>query len=305
MLYERPVGESTLRLQWVETLRSSVMKIVVHDTETGMRDLLESRRIEAFRELVKPLANPYVPMDRLEMHRGFARLLDGDDPGFGSALDQLAEAKVWDRMRTALDLAWERLAAAGVRHAEEVNVVLLLGDPDDRQLVERGSGYAGMGGIPGVIMLTIWPTETSLAKIGYAAAHELNHNVRYANVVWNPATVTVGEWVVSEGLAEAFVRELAGPEALVPWLFDGPDLDSAYEKIVGAIDVAGMGNLSPYVFGDAFAAELGQQPVGVPDFAGYSVGLRIVDAHLAASGLTAAQSVALPVEEILVNAGVR
>ncbi|MGW3471402.1 DUF2268 domain-containing putative Zn-dependent protease [Saccharopolyspora sp. NPDC000995] len=49
---------------------------------------------------------------------------------------------------------------------------------------------------------------------------------------------------------------------------------------------------------------MGQQPVGLPDFAGYGVGLRIVDAHLAASGLTAAQSTALSAREILVYAGV-
>jgi uncharacterized protein YjaZ len=281
------------------------MKIVVHDTYAGMRDLLESRRVEDLRELVQPLANPYVPMDQPQMHRGLARLLDADDPRFGVALEELREAKIWDRLRTSLAAAWDRLEPTGVRHADEVHVVLLLGDPDDAHLVVRSSGYLGMGGIPGVVMLTMWPTETSLAKISHAAAHELHHNVRYANVVWNPATVTVGEWVVSEGLAEAFARELGGPAALCPWTtaLAGAELDDAYEKILGWIDVAGMENLTPYVFGDAVAAEMGQRPVGLPDFAGYAVGLRIVDAHLAASGLTAAESVALPREEILANAG--
>ena len=286
------------------------MKIIVHDTDAGLRDLLArpvDQRREAFRALLKPLGNPYIPMDQPEMHPGLARLLGDDDPRFGSALDQLCEAKVWDQVRTSLTAASDRLEAVGVRHADEIHVVLLLGDPDDSYFVERSAGYAGMGGIPGVIMLTMWPTETSLAKIGYAAAHELHHNVRYANVLWNPATVTVGEWVISEGLAEAYVRELAGPQALGPWsgAIGNADLDSAYQKITGAIDVAGMENLSPYIFGDAAAARMGQQPVGVPDFAGYAVGLRIVDAHLAASGLTAAQSVALPLDEILANAGVR
>lgn len=51
----------------------------------------------------------------------------------------------------------------------------------------------------------------------YAAAHELHHNVRHTNAVWNPLTVTVGEQVMAEGLAEAFVRELAGERAMGPW----------------------------------------------------------------------------------------
>ncbi|MEU8061038.1 DUF2268 domain-containing putative Zn-dependent protease [Microbispora bryophytorum] len=48
---------------------------------------------------------------------------------------------------------------------------------------------------------------------------------------------------------------------------------------------------------------MGQPPVGLPDHAGYPVGLRIVDAHLAVSGLTAAESTALPAEVVLANAG--
>jgi uncharacterized protein YjaZ len=152
----------------------------------------------------------------------------------------------------------------------------------------------------------MWPTETSLAKIGYASAHELHHNVRYANVVWNPAAVTVGEQIVAEGLAEAFVRELAGERAMGPWAtaLTGAELDDTCAKVTAAVDVSGMANLPPYVYGDATAQRMGAQPAGLPDFAGYAAGLRIVDAHLAATGMTAAQSVALPAREILTNAGV-
>lgn len=91
-----------------------------------------------------------------------------------------------------------------------------------------------------------------------------------------------------------------------PWSqgLTGAELDGAHQKITAGIDVAGMQNLPAYVFGDATAQRMGQQPVGLPDFAGYAVGLRIVDAHLAASGLTAAESTALPAREILGNAGV-
>lgn len=198
------------------------------------------------------------------------------------------------------------MAARRLTHAETVHVVLVLGDSDDDLLTVRNAGYLGMGGIPGAIQLTMWPTETSLGKIGYVAAHELHHNVRYANVVWNPMTVTVGEQVVAEGLAEAFVRELAGESAMGPWatVLSGPELDDVCEKVAAGIDVAGMQNLPAYVYGDATARHLGLRPVGLPDFAGYAAGLRIVDAHLAASGLTAAQSTALPARDILANAGI-
>ncbi|TJZ52919.1 peptidase [Streptomyces piniterrae] len=294
------------------------MKIVVHDTASALLDLLRrplEERPDALRDILSPLQHTMSVtgagnIDMVEMHRnldsGFR--LDREDPRYLPALHQMRDADVWNRIEHSLTTAWNRISGAvpGIRHAETVHVVLVLGNPDDDHLTVRSAGYFGMGGIPGAIHLTMWPTDTSLAKIGHAAAHELHHNVRYANVAWNPMTVTVGEHVVAEGLAEAFVRELAGEAALGPWskALTGAALDSAYEKITTDIDVAGMQNLTAYVLGDATAQRMGQPPVGLPDFAGYPVGLRIVDAHLTASGLTAAQSTALPAREILTNAGV-
>ncbi|WP_328730782.1 DUF2268 domain-containing protein [Streptomyces caniferus] len=291
------------------------MKMMVHDTASAMLDLLRRPRDErpdALREMYEPLQNVMSvagDMDLVRMHQlGCGFRIDREDPRYLPALRRMQDAGVWTRIEDSLATAWERLngAVPGIRHAETVHVVLALGDPDDDQLMVRSAGYLGMGGIPGAIQLMMWPTDTSLQKIGHAAAHELHHNVRYANVAWDPKAVTVGEQVVAEGLAEAFVRELAGEEAMGPWStgLTGTALDRAHEKITAGIDVAGMQNLPAYVFGDATARNMGLQPVGLPDFAGYAVGLRLVDAHLAASGLTAAQSTALPAREILLNAGV-
>lgn len=276
-----------------------------------LRRPLEERP-DALRDMLGPLQNAMSvmgDMDLVQMHQmGSGFRLDREDPRYLPALRRMRDAGVWNQIEDSLTAAWGRISGAvpGIKHAETVHVVLVLGDPDDDHLTVRSSGYFGTGGIPGAIHLLMWPTDTSLEKIGHAAAHELHHNVRYANVVWNPTTVTVGEHVVAEGLAEAFVRELAGEQAMGPWskALTGAELDSAYERITADIEVAGMQNLTAYVLGDATAQRMGQQPVGLPDFAGYAAGLRIVDAHLAASGLTAAQSTSLSAREILVNAGV-
>ncbi|WP_432004441.1 DUF2268 domain-containing protein [Streptomyces parvus] len=290
------------------------MKIVVHDTASALLDLLDrpvAQRPDALREMFAPLQEVMSQVgvgDLVETHRaGSGFPIDRDDPRLLPALDRMREAGVWQRIEDSLAAARERLGAAapGVRTAATVHVVLVLGDPDD-PLMSLNQGYFGLGGIPGAILLMMWPTGTALAKIEHAAAHELHHNVRYANVAWDPMVVTVGEHVVAEGLAEAFVRELAGEAAMGPWAMSlhGPELDAVCAKVAAGIDVAGMQNLSPYVFGDRTALQLGQQPVGLPDFAGYAAGLRFVDAHLAATGLTAAASVALPARQILGCAGV-
>ncbi|MFJ4873935.1 DUF2268 domain-containing protein [Streptomyces sp. NPDC088745] len=294
------------------------MKIVVHDSAAAHLRLLQlppADRRAALREIYAPLHPTLAAAfgghaDLVATHeQGVGFPLDGDDPRLPEAVERMREARVWERVEDALHAARDLLRTApGVRTPDTVHVVLVLGDPDDQHLVTRSKGYFGFGGIPGAVHLVMWPTPEALARIGHAAAHELHHNVRYANVVWDPATVTVGEQVVAEGLAEAFVRELAGPEAMGHWAtaLTGAALDDAYEKVTAGIGVAGMQNLTAYVHGDATAALLNPDavPLGIPDMAGYATGLRIVDAHLAATGLTAARSVALPAREVLSNAGV-
>ncbi|GAB1818463.1 DUF2268 domain-containing putative Zn-dependent protease [Herbidospora sp. RD11066] len=187
----------------------------------------------------------------------------------------------------------------GIKAADTVNVLLVLGNPDDAYFMQTGHGYLGMGGIPGWIHLTIWPTEEALAGIVGCAVHEFHHNVRYANVVWDPPTVRLGEQIVSEGLADAFVAELGG----APGYWAGPVSEEAYTTIVGNLSLTGMHNFAAYVLGDEAATRFGGTPAGLPPMAGYPVGRRIVEAHLAATGLTAAQSTALPSAEIIANAG--
>ena len=292
------------------------MKIIVHDTATAMTEMLQrplEERPELLREMYAPLQSMLAiggGADVVQQHHamGSGFRVDREDERYLPALRKMREADVWSHVEDWLGQAWEQLDAVvpGVKHAETVHVVLFLGNPDDDHLIDRSAGYFGMGGFPGSILLTMWPTDAALRGIGFAAAHELHHNVRYSNVVWNPMTVTVGEQVVAEGLAEAFVHELTGEKDTGPWskALEGEQLRHAYAKITAAIDTTGMQNLPGYVLGDATAARMGLPTVGLPDFAGYGVGLRIADAHLAATGLTAAQSVALPAWEVLGNAGV-
>ncbi len=111
-----------------------------------------------------------------------------------------------------------------------------------------------------------------------------------------------GEQVIAEGLAEAFVRELYGESALAPYAKPARCDEAAYRKVVANLGVSGMQHLSAYVHGDETTRRFGGTPVGLPTGAGYAAGLRLVDAHLAATGLTVAQSTALPSAEIIANA---
>ena len=300
------------------------MEIIVHDTVSTMSRLLErpfADRPDALREIFAPLEGMLSRMgmslrasepgqwDAVSMHQqGSGFRLDRDDERYAAALARMAEADVLGQVEHALREAWNYQLGVtpAIKHADQLDVVTVLGDPDDEHLVERSAGYFGLGGIPGYVLLVVWPTEQNLNRLAYCAVHELNHNIRYANIVWNPATVTVGEHVVAEGLAEAYVREIHGEQAMGPWSTKliGAELDAAYAKITADIDLAGMQHLTPYVHGDNTARLLGAEPVGLPDHAGYAVGRRIVDTHLDVTGLSVAASTARPAAEILANAGV-
>src|SRR5690606_10073131 len=65
------------------------------------------------------------------------------------------------------------------------------------------------------------------------------------------------------------------------------------------LHVTGMQNFTAWVHGDASARLLGAEPVGLPTGAGYAAGIRLVRAYLDATGATAAQSIAVPVDEVL------
>ncbi|WP_062348703.1 DUF2268 domain-containing protein [Herbidospora yilanensis] len=286
------------------------MKLNVIDTVTRMREIFATPlpgRPGALGELLQPMADAMPWLDTGALadfhHRGSGFRADRDDDRYLPALDRLDG--VLGRIEAELHRAWDHQAAAvpGIGVADTVNVLLVLGDPDDAYLTETSHGYFGMGGIPGWIHLTVWPTEESLAAIASCAVHEFHHNVRYANVTWDPPTVRLGEQIVSEGLADAFVAELGGTPGYWADSLPEGEFEGAYRKIVDNLSLTGMHNFSAYIHGDAAAARFGGTPVGLPAMAGYPVGRRIVEAHLAATGLTAAQSTALPSAEIIANAG--
>ncbi|MBN6051520.1 peptidase, partial [Nonomuraea sp. RK-328] len=269
-----------------------------------MAELLEQpleRRPDVLREMLAPMRSAIpMPGDIVDIHhRGAGFRVDADDPRHLPAVRRMIEEDVLGQVERELNRASERLKDA--RQPDSLQVMFVLGNPDDDYLMNVTGGYYGMGGSPGWLYLLAWPTDDTIGRIAHCAVHEFHHNVRYTNVEWNPATVTVGEHVVAEGLAEAFVRELSGPEAMGPWSsrVTGAEFDRAHELIMADIDLAGMRNTPAYVLGDTAIRNFGGEPRGIPDMAGYAVGLRLVDAHLAATGMTATESTLLPAARIL------
>lgn len=280
------------------------MEFIVHDTLTPMAALLEgpqAERPDALRAMLAPMREAIpMPGDAVDLHHqsgGFR--VDRSDPRYLPAVRRLISDDLIGQFSSALSAAFDLLK--GYRHPDLLRVMFVLGDPDDAYLMNTAGGYYGMGGAGEWLYVVAWPTEENIARIAYCAVHEFHHNLRYHNVVWDPAAVTVGEHVVAEGLAEAFVRELAGPGAMGPWssMVRGEAFDRALKLTMADIDLQGMQNTPAFVLGDSAMARFGQEPRGIPDMAGYAVGLHLVDRYLAATGKSAVEATGVPGAEII------
>ncbi|QRY83331.1 peptidase [Tsukamurella tyrosinosolvens] len=290
------------------------MKITVLDTYTAMREILrapEGQRAALLEEMWRPVAGMYRyfpgPVDLVAMHAASSGFpLDRDTEACLDAIELLRAADAWGRIERALRTAADRLAES-LRRVDlpEVTVLLVVGDPGDRIYLDEALGLTANGSVTGYLYLNVWPSPENLDRVEAMAVHEFDHNVRYApgGVVWDPATVTVGEQIVSEGLADALARELYG-DALgrarigVPHRHD----DALYARVTANLGITGMQNFASWVLGDAIAGRFGAPPIGIPTGAGYAVGNRLVDAYLAATGLSASEAVHADAREIIATA---
>lgn len=287
------------------------MTITVLDTYPAMREILRaprSDRPDLLRAMLEPAAGMYRYFpgepDLVSMHRmGSGFPLDRDEQRCSEALEALHEADAWGRIGRALDEAVAvQLAATPDITVPDITVLIVLGDPADDLFMDASLGMMANGAVTGYLFLNFWPYPENLARLEATAVHELNHNLRYApgGVVWDPMVVTVGEQVVSEGLADAFARQLYGDELGharigVPHLAD----DAVFDRVVSGLDVTGMQNFTAWVHGDEHAVRFGATPVGLPTGAGYAAGNRLMDAYLAATGRTAAEALLVPSKEVI------
>ncbi|MGO2750453.1 MAG: DUF2268 domain-containing protein [Pseudoclavibacter sp.] len=286
------------------------MTLTIVDTDAALEAVLlapEAQREARMRDLLAPMADQfrYFPgeVDLVQMHlMSFGCALDRDVAETRSALARFSEHDAWRRIGDALSRAIEVQAAAtpGIL-IPDLTVLLVPGDVGDAHFMGPLRGFSGNGSATGFISLTVWPTDENLARLEAAAVHELNHNLRYApgGVVWDPSAVTVGEQVVSEGLADAFARQLYGEAGYTPIGVAHLRDEAVLRKVTSGLGVQGMQNFTAWVHGDASAERFGVAPVGLPTGAGYAAGNRLVDAYLQASGLSAAEALHVPSADII------
>lgn len=226
--------------------------------------------------------------------------LDVKETDLGQAgLEKLKEIDIINTAEKTIHHCIDHMRQAGLQvKADILHFGAFLADP---KKLAYTKGYSGFGGIPGYIQLIIYPNEYNIPKIPAIISHEFHHNIRFSYFDWDHGNVTVGDYIIIEGLADSFASALYGEEMSGPWVtsFDEEDLMYSIEVIRQALDVKGFAEVCSYMYGDDIAKEMGYQPVGLSYAAGYAVGYHTVQAFLKKTGATIYDATRLSSTEII------
>ena len=118
---------------------------------------------------------------------------------------------------------------------------------------------------------------------------------------WDPVSITVGRYILIEGLAESFAAALYGEKSVGPWVadFDMSDMPRVKAIISNALNIKGFDAVKQYVFGDTKTGA----KLGLPNCAGYAVGYHIVQAFMKRTGRDIIEATFTPAEQIIRESG--
>lgn len=230
---------------------------------------------------------------------------NGASQVIASMVERLAAHNVWKQTEQALYDARRAFEPFADRITlDQVTFALIITDP--AKALPEMKGYGGFGGFPGYIMVTISdPNDYVLPRIKAATAHELFHNIDFSLEPFNPMMTTVGEYIIAEGLAEAFAAHLYGEDVVGYMVTDlnESEIEHARRVIGEALKVSGFDKIRGYVFGSRIAQRMGFDDVNVPDYAGYAIGYRVVQQYLKRTGKSVPETVFVSPAEIIEESG--
>ena len=213
----------------------------------------------------------------------------------------ISEDGLWNECKKTIEKSLECFTKAGYElPVKDYLFALMLANPKS-PYISLSDGYAGDGGIPGYIMVSLVPNDYTISRIQAALAHECNHNVRFQFEKWRD-DITLGEMMVCEGLAENFATSLFGEELIGTWV-SKTDMETLNEYIKplikDALNVTGFDNISAYLWGDELAALQGFFPQGMPYCAGYACGYHMIKHYLKKTGKSIEEATLMPADKIL------
>lgn len=216
-------------------------------------------------------------------------------------ITDLSDDVFWEKCQHSIEQSLKQFIDAGIElPLKEYVFTLMLADPES-PYSKMNDNYCGDGGIPGFIFGSLVPSEFTKTRLPIALAHETNHNVRFQFVKWRN-DISLGEYMICEGLAENFAAHMYGEENVGPWVSktDAATLNEYIKPLIKeALHLQGLDNISAYMYGDEMAAMQNYVPAGMPYCAGYACGYHMIRYFLEKTGISIVQATLMPAEDIM------
>lgn len=233
------------------------------------------------------------------MSGGFSPSQINDDRTYD--VYRISDDKFWKSCEDSIKESLNRFQSNGISlPIEEYIFTVLLNDPLNPMSKMTGD-YCGDGGIPGYIIGTIIPNEKSLKMLPVALAHETNHNVRWQFIKWNNQ-ITLGDMIVSEGLAENFAAIMFGDDKIGMWVKNATKetLETIIKPAIKEnLEINDFNKLSSFLYGDEIMSMRGVDGVGMPYCAGYACGYHLIKHYLKKTNKTIFEATITPTIDIL------
>lgn len=216
-------------------------------------------------------------------------------------IEKISDEKFWEECKESIRKTLNGFQENGISlPIQEYIFTILLNDPLNPMSKMTGD-YCGDGGIPGYIIGTTIPNEKSLKMLPVALAHEANHNVRWQFMKWS-SEITLGDMIVSEGLAENFAALMFGEDKVGMWVKNTTTetLNSLIKPAIKEnLNCNDFSRISAFLYGDEIIAMRGIEPIGMPYCAGYECGYELIKYYLKKTGKTIFEATITKTSDIL------
>lgn len=298
-----------MKANWIKT--NNIYHNIINAPDTTTREQLYIEQLltpwqQMMAMVAGGMGNTLNPADRFAGARAWTWLVPDQLTQVPESLIRLEAANAWETGAAAMEQAVTRFAS----YADQIPIDgiegwLTLADPATADPI--GRGYTG--GVdfmqPRFVVQYSDPNEYNLPRLGGCIVHEMHHLIRTKVAPWNIMQATVADYIVHEGLAESFAATLFGKEVVGYYVteFDEAEIDTARALIGANLTTTGFDKLRAFIFGDYWAKKLGLPVVGMPDYGGYAIGYRVVQAYLRRTGATIEAATFVPAMEIVTGSG--
>lgn len=296
-----------MKTEWIAT-NDFYHQIIAAPGAAARERLYHQLFIEPWRPMMEMMAGMFNAgtVDDFAVARAWGWLLPEDLAETPDALRKLEAAGAWSTGAAALAEGLARFAPYADRMPfDTASGWLVVADPARSNPIGRGYTGAIDWTQPRLLVQVDTPNDYTLPRLPGAAVHELHHLIRLRLFPWDMDKTSVADYIIHEGLAESFAAALYGEAVLGYYVtdFNEAELETARKLIGDSLHKTGFNVIRGYIFGDSLAERHRFQAVGMPDYGGYAIGYRVVQAYLQRTATSIEEATFQPADVIVSQSG--